>query len=137
MSVNSINSSMSGNSIYQVESNRNVSENSKRTFIKNIRSISQSPEKMTSLKRRINNHFEQRSDSIEKHGASINKFYRNELIKEILSPSKNTALHQIAKSQVMAANSIFSDSHVKLAFEKYNGVSMVDTRPNLPTRNKT
>ncbi|MFP2422679.1 hypothetical protein ACLEXA_14200 [Pseudescherichia vulneris] len=109
----------------------------KKTFIKNISRISQSPEKMTSLKRRINNHFEQRNDSIEKHGASINKFYRNELIKENLSPSRNTALHQIAKSQVMAANSKFSGSHVKLAFEEYHGVSMVDTRPSLPTRNKT
>lgn len=136
MSINSINSLASSNSIYQVASNRNIIESSKKTFIKNISRISQSPEKMTSLKRRINNHLELRNDSIEKHGASINKFYRNELIKEDLSSSKNTALHQIAKSQVMAANSKFSGSHVKLAFEKYHGVSMVDTRPKLPTRNK-
>ncbi|MFU9139117.1 hypothetical protein [Erwinia tasmaniensis] len=137
MSVNSINSSILSNFICQVASNRNVSETSKKTFIKNISRISQSPEKMTSLTRRIKNHFELKNDSIEKHGASINKFYRNELIKEDLSPSKNTALHQIARSQVLAANSKFSGSHVKLAFEKYHGVSMVDTRPNLPTRNKT
>lgn len=108
-----------------------------KNIYKNISGISQSPEKVTSLKRRINNYFEQRNDSIEKRGASINKFYRNEFIKESLSPSKNTALHQIAKSQVMAANSKFSGSHVKLAFEKYHGVSVVDTRPNLPTKNKT
>lgn len=133
MAINSINPSISSNPIYQDVSNRNASVIPKKAFIKNISRISQSPEKMTSLKRRINNHFEQRKDSIEKQGASLNEFYRNELV----NASRNTALHQIVESQVNAANSKFSGTHLKLVFKEYQGVSIVDTRPNLPTRNKT
>ncbi len=92
---------------------------------------------MTSLKRRIKTHHELSKDSIEKHRASLDKFYRNELINEDLHPSEDTALHLIVKSQVKAANDKFSGSRVKLVFQKYHGVSMVDTKPYLPTRNKT
>lgn len=71
------------------------------------------------------------NDSIAKHGVSLNEFYRNELNK---FQCPKTTLHQIVKSQVMAANSKFSDSHIKLVFEEYRGVSLVDIRPNLPPR---